>query len=67
MKSTNTFGVRFVARIGSSTGEYRIYARITVNKKRLEISLRKTVASSNWDHKAGRACGNRDVMRQLNP
>lgn len=65
MKSTNTFVVRFIARsANTSSTDFTIYARITVNKKRSEISLRKSVAPAHWD---SRACGNREVMRQLNP
>ncbi len=68
MKSTNTFGVQFVARNSKlSSLDLLIYARITVNSKRIEISLKKTVHSSYWDAKAGRVKGNKDLMRQVNP
>ena len=68
MKSTNTFGVQFVARNSKlSSLDLLIYARITVNSKRIEISLKKTVHSSYWDPKAGRVKGNKDLMRQVNP
>lgn len=44
-----------------------IYARITVNKMRIEIALHKSVDPAYGDMRAGCACNNRDVMRQLNP
>lgn len=68
MKSTNTFGVQFVARkANSSSTELTIYARITVNKIRREVSLRKTLDPAHWDGKASQACRNREVMRKINP
>jgi len=67
MKSTNTPGLRFIARPANSSGQLHIYVRITVKKRRVEISLQKTVARSHWDAKIGCACCNRDVMRKINP
>lgn len=67
MKSTNTFGVQFIARSGTSaSGLLSIYVRITVNKKRLEISLKKTVDPQLWDAKARRVRGTREETRKLN-
>jgi len=66
MKSTNTLGLRFIARPANSPGQLHIYVRITVKKRRVEISLQKTVARSHWDAKIGCACCNRDVMRKIN-
>ena len=44
MKTTNTFSVQFVIRTKKSNPrEAIIYARINVNKKRLEISLKKSI------------------------
>ncbi len=34
MKSTNTVGVRFIARPANSSGQLHIYVRITVKKRR---------------------------------
>jgi len=67
MKSTDTQGLRFIARPANSSGQLHIYVRITVKKRRVEISLQKTVARSHWDAKIGCACCNRDVMRKINP
>ncbi|MEJ7738588.1 MAG: Arm DNA-binding domain-containing protein [Chitinophagaceae bacterium] len=67
MKSTNTFGVQFIARSGTSaSGLLSIYVRITVNKKRLEISLKKTVDPQLWNAKARRVRGTREEKRKLN-
>ncbi len=64
MKSTNPPGVRFIARPANSSGQLHIYVRITVKKRRVEISLQKIVARSHWDAKTGRACNNRDVIEK---
>lgn len=50
MKTTQTFGVRFIAlpKINDQNEGY-IYARITISKKVIDISLKKTVQHSLWD------------------
>jgi site-specific recombinase XerD len=44
-----------------------VYVRITVNKKRHEISLKRTVDLLYWDKKEGRIKGDKNLARQLNP
>ena len=68
MKAMNTFGVQFITRpMKSNAKEALVYVRITVNKKRHEISLKRTVDVLYWDKKEGRIKGNKDLARQLNP
>lgn len=52
MKTTQTFAVRFIAlpKI-SDLPNAHIYARVTVSKKVIDISLKRTVLSSLWDSK----------------
>src|SRR5438874_173971 len=50
MKTTNTFSVQFVIR--TKKNDHRtaiIYVRINANKKRLEISLKKSTDPVSWD------------------
>ena len=54
MRTNQSFGIQFISRRKGSTPESMVYARITVNKKRAEISLRKTVKSKHWDASKGR-------------
>lgn len=52
MKTTQTFSIQFIARIKKSCiKEAFIYARITVCKKDIEISLKQTILYSFWDRK----------------
>jgi hypothetical protein len=44
MKTTNTFGIQFIIRVQKNDdAKAIIYARITVNGKRLEISLKRII------------------------
>ena len=52
MKTTQTFGVRFIALPKKSNPEEAfIYARVTLSKKVMDISLKRTIACSLWDSK----------------
>jgi len=68
MKSRNTFGVQFVLRMPKQQKDdtATIYARITVNGRRAEISLKSKVAVKNWDEAKGKAKGKRDEIARLN-
>ena len=50
----------------NSKGESQIYLRVTVDGKRKEISLKKSIASKSWDKKKQRAKGNSEATRILN-
>lgn len=68
MKSTSTFGIQFIIRVLGKTRntDASIYARITVNGQRTEISLKKKIDPKAWDDIKGRAKGKRDEIVKLN-
>ncbi|MBE7175332.1 MAG: site-specific integrase [Mucilaginibacter polytrichastri] len=68
MRSKNTFGIQFFSRkkhSGKAELSY-LYARITVNKRRVEISLKKQIDPMMWDDKRGQAKTRYDEGRNLN-
>lgn len=68
MKSANTFGVHFIVRpLKATPGEALIYVRISVSRKRLEISLKKKIPIENWNVKGGCIKGNKKLAQELNP
>ncbi|AIM35315.1 integrase [Sphingobacterium sp. ML3W] len=68
MKSKNTFGIQFVLRLPKNKKDEMatVYARITVNGRRTEISLKSKVSINNWDEAKGRAKGKRQEIVKLN-
>lgn len=68
MKSRNTFGIQFVIRLPKQKKSEMgaVYARITVNGRRTEISLKTKVSIDNWDEVKGRAKGKRQEIVKLN-
>jgi hypothetical protein len=65
MKTINTFGVHFVIRGNKSDNETStIYARITIDKHRFEISLKQKIINTNWNSARGMAKGK--VQKRLN-
>lgn len=50
----------------ASNGKAPIYARITVDKKRAEISVKQSVDEKLWNADQGMGKGNRDEIRSLN-
>jgi len=69
MKTQNcTFGVIFYLKKQKTTaqGTAPIYARVTVNGKRTEISVKRSIAVSGWDAKKGLARGSREETAELN-
>ncbi len=68
MESTNSFGVRFIIRQPKNKLlSALIYARVTVDRKRIEISLNQTIDPSLWDSKNQVAKGNKDLVNRINP
>lgn len=63
-----TFGVIFYLKKQKTTaqGKAPIYARVTVNGKRTEISVKRSIAVSGWDAKKGLAKGSREETAELN-
>jgi site-specific recombinase XerD len=69
MKTKNsTFGVLFYLKKQKATakGFAPICARVTVNGKRTEISVKRSVLVSQWDAKKGLAKGSRKEIVELN-
>lgn len=67
MKTNSTLSINFFTRKpkGSSI-ELSIYARITVNGRRSEISLKRVILVNDWDSNKGRCKGNTTKVRFLN-
>ncbi|MEP6262444.1 MAG: site-specific integrase [Gillisia sp.] len=67
MGTTNTFSVLFwVKNEKGETGRGIIYARITVNQKRVLVSLKRKILLELWDSGRKRAKGHSLDARQLN-
>lgn len=64
----STFGVLFYLKKQKATlkGTAPICARITINGKRTEISVKRSVTVSEWDAKKGMPRGNRKEIVELN-
>lgn len=67
MRNSNTLKVLLFARDTSNNPEkLTIYARIPVNGKRAEISLKRYVSVNEWDETRGRLNGLTQKARLLN-
>lgn len=68
MRSSNTFGIQFVIRLPKQQKNDLaiVFARISVNGRRCEISLKKKVNPLNWDDAKGKAKGVNEEIRKLN-
>lgn len=67
MRTTNTFGVQFITRANKAKdGLLPIYVRITVDGRRVEISLKRWINPTSWNMAKGMAKGNREEIRSLN-
>jgi integrase/recombinase XerD len=67
MRATNTFSVLFwTDQKNATNNEALIYARITVNQKRANISLKRKVPLNLWDAKKKKAKGNSKESQQIN-
>jgi site-specific recombinase XerD len=67
MKTTQTFGVRFIAlpKVNNPEQAY-IYARITISKKVIDISLKRTTAYLLWDSKQECISSRTSEAKQIN-
>lgn len=63
----STFGVLFYLKVQkvSAQGKMPICARVTVNGKRTEISVKRSVTASEWDAKKGMPRGSRKEIAEL--
>lgn len=67
MKTSHTFGIQFIIRINKydkSIG--KVYARITVDTKRVELSLKKDIDLNDWNKGKGCAKGSTPDVKLLN-
>jgi integrase len=67
MRTTNTFGIQFIIRKNKAKEELApIYVRITVDARRVEISLKRWINPNDWDNVKGKAKGNKEEAKSLN-
>lgn len=67
MKATNTFGIRFIVRKNKARdGMVPVYATVTVNGRRVEISLKQFVSLTSWNVNKGVGKGNNTEILKLN-
>lgn len=67
METTQSFGILFIARENQDKKSgLTIYARITVNSARAEISLKQTILPEYWNSIKGTAKGNNNDMKEMN-
>ncbi len=67
MTTTNTFGIVFyLKRQKQKKGKAPIYARITVDGQRVEISIKKDIDVENWSKGKGMAKGKGEEIKALN-
>ncbi|NIJ45125.1 site-specific recombinase XerD [Wenyingzhuangia heitensis] len=67
MKSLTTYSILFwIYTNRAKNGYTSVFARITINSQRANISLKKKVEISKWDSSRGRLKGNTIEARQIN-
>ena len=67
MNGKNTFGVQFILRHERSRdGKSPVYARITVNRTRAEITVKAWVDPMEWNESRGSAKAKNETLRLLN-
>jgi site-specific recombinase XerD len=67
MKMNQIYSIRFVIkRNNTKNHKAPVVCRITVNGKRVEISLKKSIEPAKWSSEAGRAIGSSIESRLLN-
>jgi site-specific recombinase XerD len=67
MRTNNTFGVQFISRTNKAkNGLLPIYARISVDGRRVEVSLKRLIHPDNWNDAKGSAKGKSEEIRNLN-
>ncbi|WP_236958767.1 Arm DNA-binding domain-containing protein [Joostella atrarenae] len=67
MKTKHTFTVIFFTRKSRNTPkQLSIYVRITINGKRSEISLKRSVPTKDWNPNKSRGRGSSETVRTLN-
>lgn len=66
MRTKKTFGVQFITRTNKAkNGLVPIYARISVDGRRVEVSLKRFIHRDNWNDAKGSANGKSEETRNL--
>lgn len=64
---TTSFSIVFhVRKPRSGEDKIPVYARITINSKRIEFSVKYKIKTENWDERKGMAKGNKEECKVLN-
>ncbi|SHF55494.1 Site-specific recombinase XerD [Salegentibacter echinorum] len=67
MRTSQTFSISFITRKKKKQPDLALlYARITVNGKSLEISLKRTIPVDKWNQAASKLSGSSSESRQIN-
>ncbi|MGC1632522.1 MAG: site-specific integrase [Gelidibacter sp.] len=67
MRTTKTFSIRFWADAQNAKNNLAlVYARITVNQKRVNLTLKRRVPINSWDSKTQILRGNTNDAKQIN-
>lgn len=67
MNNNQIYSIRFVIKRGKSkNGKSPVVCRITVNGKRVEIAMKKSIEPAKWSTDSGRAKGNTEEARMIN-
>lgn len=67
MKTNQTFTILFwIFKAKIRNGKAPIYCRITVNGKRAQFSLKRSIDPEKWNSSSGTAKGNSEEARILN-
>jgi integrase len=67
MKTVHTFSILFwIRREKVQDGKAPVYARVTVDGKRSEISIKRNIDPESWNPKKGIAKGTKEESRMLN-
>jgi len=66
-KTVNTFSVIFHLRKERSTdGKFPIYARVTINGKRLVVAMKQKISEQDWNDRMGMAKTKKEEFKVLN-
>ena len=67
MKTVHTFSILFwIRRKKLQDGKAPVYARVTIDGKRSEISVKRNIEPERWDIKKGLAKGSKEESRAVN-
>ena len=67
MQAKNTFSILFwINKSKIRNNEAPIWARVTVDGVRVEISIKKSIHPENWNSEKGQAKGSKEESRSIN-